>query len=984
MISLFDQARQHIVAEATPDSALGSNEGNVLGHKSTVLLLSGTAIPRSYGVCDELVTYDEQPPLADNAMKTTQVEQRGDNLPVLVVRDLQSDERFNKRGWVRESGHGFYAGVPIRTDRGINIGVYCILGDKPRDGIDSIAVHFLQGISRTVMSYLSSRLADKNFQRSVRMVRGLGSLVEGKGSMAKWWLEGDSQSFEDADTGEGSLNSRQQAIQRDEDNPIPRPVSFPRHMAIASPLDPQTRKASPATPVTNDSNDSLGDTSYNKSDNRSDTMSQDGSVMTGRFTPRSITDPTTTATFQPEDESTIAIKSLFSKASNIIRESIEVEGVLFLDAVISSFGGLVVRSGEESHSTSGETFTSSGESSREIPLAKEVDVFCNVLGFSVGTTSSIDGEESAVPHSNIHEKFLKGLLRRYPQGHIFNFDANGSMQSGDSEDDPSVKLDATVSQAGSETGQKRRKPRKAEGEVLIGMFSRARSVALIPLWDSHKERWFSGGFAWTQTPTRVFSVQGELSYLKALGMVVMSEVARINTLRADQAKADVLGSLSHELRSPLHGLILGAELLHDTVLDGFQEDVVLTIENCGRTLADTMDHLLDFSKVNHSAKVSKGRHDTAGRVSSMQRHTRAEAGPASLLADVNLASLAEEVIESVYAGFSFQKASNTLRAGGMPLTTAYAIPIRRFNSLGTMDMFRRSSAPRHGPVVVVQLNIDSGLDWSFHTQPGALRRVIMNLFGNALKYTARGSIDISLTQDSSTRTARSRRRAVVLTISDTGRGISQEYLRTQLFSPFSQEDHLAPGVGLGLSLVKQIISTLKGTIAVDSEVGRGTVIKVTLPLRQSRSNSLEVLTPAESDFLDQAKVLKGVGICLTGFPDSEDAIPAPPLLGGERLTPKPLMEAICRSWLHMDVISEDNMATASPSLLVCPEDALQKVESYKTTALTQPPVVVICRNAVVAHELAVSRASDTRIFEYISQPYVHISLSFPLSPRYHL
>lgn len=76
----------------------------------------------------------------------------------------------------------------------------------------------------------------------------------------------------------------------------------------------------------------------------------------------------------------------------------------------------------------------------------------------------------------------------------------------------------------------------------------------------------------------------ELSYLKAFGSAAMAEVARVEVLRESKAKEDVLGSLSHEIRSPLHGVILGVELLNDSVMTAFQNEVLHTVETCGRTL----------------------------------------------------------------------------------------------------------------------------------------------------------------------------------------------------------------------------------------------------------------------------------------------------------------------------------------------------------------------------------------------------------------
>ncbi len=114
---------------------------------------------------------------------------------------------------------------------------------------------------------------------------------------------------------------------------------------------------------------------------------------------------------------------------------------------------------------------------------------------------------------------------------------------------------------------------------------------MLPIWDPTRERWFSGGFVWTKAPTRIFLRKGELSWLRAFGATAMAEVNRVDMMLVDKAKTDILGSLSHELRSPLHGVVAAVELLHDTPLDVFQADVVHTVETCGRTLLDTIDHV---------------------------------------------------------------------------------------------------------------------------------------------------------------------------------------------------------------------------------------------------------------------------------------------------------------------------------------------------------------------------------------------------------
>lgn len=88
---------------------------------------------------------------------------------------------------------------------------------------------------------------------------------------------------------------------------------------------------------------------------------------------------------------------------------------------------------------------------------------------------------------------------------------------------------------------------------------------------------------------------------------------------------------------------------------------------------------------------------------------------------------------------------------------------------------------------------------------GALRRVIMNIFGNAQKYTYEGSILIRLGVQSQLEIDASDQddtsQVLSLLIKDTGRGMSSEYMERKLYHPFAQEDNFSTGIGLGLSIV---------------------------------------------------------------------------------------------------------------------------------------------------------------------------------------
>ena len=109
------------------------------------------------------------------------------------------------------------------------------------------------------------------------------------------------------------------------------------------------------------------------------------------------------------------------------------------------------------------------------------------------------------------------------------------------------------------------------------------------------------------------------------------------------------------------------------------------------------------------------------------------------------------------------------------------------------------------------------------TDPLKLKVVIKNLIDNAMKFTESGGVSVGI---------RARERGVEFAVSDTGIGIPPE-VRPIIFEPFRQADSSTTrrygGVGLGLYIVRRLVDLLGGTIAVDSEVGRGSTFRVWLP-----------------------------------------------------------------------------------------------------------------------------------------------------------
>ena len=121
---------------------------------------------------------------------------------------------------------------------------------------------------------------------------------------------------------------------------------------------------------------------------------------------------------------------------------------------------------------------------------------------------------------------------------------------------------------------------------------------------------------------------------------------------------------------------------------------------------------------------------------------------------------------------------------------------------------------------------------ALNTDREKLRQIILNLLGNAVKFTERGEIRISACQQNG---------SLNLVVSDTGIGIEKKDL-DQIFEKFHQGDLSSSrkyrGTGLGLAIAKKLVSLLGGEINVESEVGRGSVFTVTLPFEHGESASV--------------------------------------------------------------------------------------------------------------------------------------------------
>lgn len=134
--------------------------------------------------------------------------------------------------------------------------------------------------------------------------------------------------------------------------------------------------------------------------------------------------------------------------------------------------------------------------------------------------------------------------------------------------------------------------------------------------------------------------------------------------------------------------------------------------------------------------------------------------------------------------------------------------------------------------LTLNVRVDDALPPTISGDPGRLRQILLNLTGNAIKFTEKGFIDIELTKgDSKPGTVR-----LVCKVTDSGIGIPREKIGL-LFERFSQVDSSVSrqfgGTGLGLAICRKLVEQMDGTIDVTSEPGRGSTFRFDICLREA-------------------------------------------------------------------------------------------------------------------------------------------------------
>lgn len=137
------------------------------------------------------------------------------------------------------------------------------------------------------------------------------------------------------------------------------------------------------------------------------------------------------------------------------------------------------------------------------------------------------------------------------------------------------------------------------------------------------------------------------------------------------------------------------------------------------------------------------------------------------------------------------------------------VTLRKKSDLAIRDAERKK--------LQIQMQSSDETNSTILSDPFAIKRVVTNLIGNAIKFTSEGIVEVAVTGDSN---------AIRVTVSDSGPGFSKKFAAT-IFEPFSQEQLKNKlrlgGTGLGLAISRRLARALHGELTARSSPGEGSV-----------------------------------------------------------------------------------------------------------------------------------------------------------------
>ncbi|KAI4737051.1 hypothetical protein E4T50_12454, partial [Aureobasidium sp. EXF-12298] len=795
-----------------------------------------------------------------------------------------------------DSAHVSYAAVPIKSVSGQLLGFYSVMDSKIRhDFLGHETYTILDDIASATSQYLESQHIQMKKDHDTRAALNLSKFLE-------------------------------------HNRPRPaRNFGLPCHPKTRTQLGHGTSSPSNSSSSSNDSVDkSLDETAYSTASTPLTTPAEETSgfsfvnppsmpVLDEGCVTRSSRTSTAPNTQHPH--------RALSVAADLIRAAHDLEGLVLLDATYSSDHS----SSQSIHNTTAERPTMSER--LEVSIVKDSRTPTRITSLM-----------------SLEHKSLGLLISHFPGGCVLKTGDEGTLAL--------VITDTLRSGPALYTKLGETVVMPPDLQLLLGQ---GQSLMFMPLWDSARQAFYACMLGWAVNSQRVFTEHDLLS-LSIHGRILTAEISRLVTwcggylltlaaadaIDTEATKSDFVSSLSHELRSPLHGCLGAVEVLRDTGLDKSQTDLLGMIDSCASTLLFTMNHLLDFSRINDLDRTqSRNRGHSHGEPSSVSpRNTFGQ------VSEDYLCRIVQGVVEGVWYGHDREQAAHERGSNAF---------------LQDHDLhLDRDSTIVENKDVAIFLYMESHAAWFSMVSAGAWKRLVMNLFGNSLKFCQRGHIEVTLKMVPDPKNPD--KKMTHLMVSDTGIGMSENFVKNALYRPFVQANTLVRGTGLGLNIVKQIVNDLQGTISVTSTLGVGTRFDVFIPLVERKSVTSEVI-PDGGEMLDPESILRGRTLCLLSSSHTTSEITD--TLHERTNLVHSYVKWIAENWFQMKVISADMADEVDADVYVA---EISDFASYVCSTSESSGMANRHRTILVGNQREISQTRQ----QYSNDL---VDLKYPLGPR---
>jgi hypothetical protein len=219
---------------------------------------------------------------------------------------------------------------------------------------------------------------------------------------------------------------------------------------------------------------------------------------------------------------------------------------------------------------------------------------CKEMGTRLGSDDENVAMTAYRRSNHLSTSLLHGLLYRYPAGKILRREKDAPML------DAFVRKHDRIDRLSDNTVPS---PSNDE-EYLFEYLGGPLQIMLAPMWAATHRKGLLCTVCWTRDRVRNFEDE-DVALLSAFCNSAVANLARKDAISTMQTKSRFMESISHELRSPIHGILASADLLDEQCKDAETRSLLTNIQSCGATLLDTMNQLLISRKCSCLSRKSE-------------------------------------------------------------------------------------------------------------------------------------------------------------------------------------------------------------------------------------------------------------------------------------------------------------------------------------------------------------------------------------------